>query len=113
MKQTIRIILASALIAAAALKGVPALAEPTPPVAVSIVSTSDLDLTTAAGQGQLQARLSQAARDVCGVASDADLKGKNAVRKCRDVVLADANAQREQLLASRTQGMKITLVASR
>ena len=112
MKQTIRIILASALITAAALKGVPALAEPAP-VAVSVVTTADLDLTSAAGQRQLQVRLAHAAREVCGTASDADLKGKNDVRKCRDVVLAEANAQREQILAAGSQAIRISLASAR
>lgn len=69
MKQTLRIILASALVTAAALKGVPALAQTVPlepAVEVSIVRTSDLDLSSSAGRKQLETRIAQAARE-CAV----------------------------------------------
>ena len=112
MKQTLRIILASALITAAAIKGAPALAEPAP-VAISVVTTADLDLTTTSGQRQLQVRLAHAAREVCGTASDVDLKGKNDVRECRNVVLAEANAQREHILAAGAQAIRISLASAR
>ena len=95
----IRIIIASALLTGAALKAVPALAEPAAAqdVNVSIVETADLDLSTSAGKRALDQRLVIAARDVCGSASDADLEGKNAVRDCRADVLAKARAKGEQL----------------
>lgn len=95
----IRIIIASALITAAAIKAVPALAEPAhaPDVKVSVVQTADLDLSTDAGRRALDQRLVIAAYDVCGRASDLDLKGKNAVRQCRSDVLAQARARSEQL----------------
>lgn len=97
----IRIIIASALITTAAIKAVPALAEPVTgtDVNVSIVRTADLNLATDAGRRALDIRLSQAAREVCGTASDVDLEGKNTVRACRDTVLADARARGEQLAA--------------
>jgi UrcA family protein len=63
----------------------------------AVVHTSDLDLGTRAGQRALDLRLARAAREVCGSASDADLRGKNAVRKCRDEVLASAMAQKREL----------------
>jgi UrcA family protein len=114
--KAITIILGSALITGAALKAVPALAE-TPShqsnVAVSIVRTADLDLTKADGQRQLDRRLAAAAREVCGVASDVDLEGKNDVRKCRDDVLAKANAQRDQLVAAAGRGAEIAIAAAR
>ena len=108
----IRIIIASALITTAAIKAVPAIAEPasTPDVNVSIVHTADLDLTTEAGRRALDVRLSHAAREVCGTASDVDLEGKNTVRACRDSVLADARATGEQL-ASRGDHDAIVLAA--
>ena len=79
--KAITIVLASALITGAAIKAVPALAETTSQeVAVSVVHTADLDLTSDVGKRQLDRRLSIAAREVCGTASDFDLEGKNEVR---------------------------------
>ena len=113
MKQTVKIAAAAFLITAAAIKAAPALAEPvSPAVNVALVHTADLDLSTEAGQRQLDSRLVQAAREVCGTASDVDLEGKNQVRHCRNEVLAQANAQRDQLLASRGGGV-IAVSASR
>ena len=99
--KAINIVIASALITAAAIKGAPALAEPyTPDTNVSVVRTADLNLTDPADQRALELRLVQAAHEVCGTASDADLRGKNAVRACRDDVLARAHEQRDAILAS-------------
>src|SRR4029453_173492 len=102
----IRIIIASALISTAAIKAVPALAQPVsgPNVNVSIVHTADLNPSTDAGRGALDVRLAQAAREVCGTASDVDLAGKNKVRTCRATVLADARAKGEQLAARGASG---------
>lgn len=106
----IRIIIASALITTAAIKAVPALAEPVAAqdFNVSIVSTADLDLSTETGRRALDHRLVNAAREVCGSASDVDLAGKNKVRACRVNVLTDARAKGDQL-ASR--GAAITIAA--
>lgn len=112
----IRIILASALITTAAIKAAPALAEPLAPqpaVVVSVVPTADLDLSTEAGQRQLDIRLSHAAREVCGAASVSDLQGRNDVRKCRNDALAGARGQREQLLAGEVRGRPIAVTAGR
>ena len=108
----LRIILASALITTAAIKAVPAVAEPVAgsDVNVSIVHTADLNLSTDAGRRALDVRLAQAAREVCGSASDADLAGKNKARACRANVLADARARGEQL-AARGGSETITLAA--
>ena len=108
----LRIILASALITTAAIKAVPAVAEPVAgsDVNVSIVHTADLYLSTDAGRRALDVRLAQAAREVCGSASDADLAGKNKARACRANVLADARARGEQL-AARGGSATITLAA--
>ena len=100
MKQTLKIIAVSALATAALIKAVPVLAEATP-VEVNIVHTADLDLTTQAGRRTLDHRLVLAAYDVCGVASDADLAGKNGVRACRARVLAKARADSDQLATPR------------
>ena len=108
MKQSLKIILFSALATAAALKAVPALAEPLPAQNVSIVHTSDLDLASKAGRGALDHRLITAAFEVCGTASDVDLAGQNKVRACRVDVLAKARAESRQL-ASR--GAPITVAS--
>ena len=106
MKQALLIILGSALVSGAAIKAAPALAQD---VATSIVRTADLDLASAVGKRTLEQRLSTAARDVCGTASDADLEGKNQVRRCRDEVLARGRAQRDEILAFRLDGATIAL----
>ena len=112
--KVITIVLASALIAGAAIKAVPALAETnSPEVAVSVIHTADLDLTSDAGKRQLDRRLSIAAREVCGTASDFDLEGKNAVRECRDLVLANAREQGATLIAQNRRGGSIVVVAAR
>ena len=101
MKQTFRIALGAFLATAAVIKVAPAVAESAPAkVNVSVVRTADLDLATEAGRRQLEQRLIIAAREVCGTASDADLVGKNQVRRCRDEVLARAEAQRDSVVAS-------------
>ena len=113
MNNAIKIALASALITAAAIKAAPALAEPAgPAVAVSVVPTHDLDLSSDAGQRQLDIRLARAARDVCGAASDVDLAGKNEVRECRNAVLAEARAWTRQALTA-APGAAIAVTASR
>ena len=106
MKQTLKIIAASALATGIAIKGVPALAEPAPVQNVSIVHTADLDLSTSAGREELDHRLVIAAHEVCGTASDVDLTGKNEVRACRADVLAKARSDGEQL-ASRGEAIKV------
>ena len=99
----IRIVIASALITAAVIKGAPALAEPTASeVNVSIVATADLDLATRAGQRTLDERLVHAASEVCATASDVDLAGKNQVRACRASVLAEARSRGQQLVSRET-----------
>ena len=101
MKQTLKIIAASALATAIVIKAAPAFAEPAP-VQVSVVHTADLDLTTTAGRKALDHRLVSAAYDVCGIASDVDLAGKNGVRACRTSVLAKARTESQQI-ASRSE----------
>jgi UrcA family protein len=97
MKETLKIIAVSAFATAAVIKAVPALSEPVPAQNVSVVNTSDLDLSSKAGRAALDRRLVTAAFEVCGTASDADLAGKNQVRACRADVLAKARAESEQL----------------
>jgi UrcA family protein len=107
----IRIVIASALITAAALKAVPALAETSAArVDVSIVHTADLDLSSEAGKRRLEHRLANAAREVCGTASDVDLQGRNDVRACRSDVLAKARSEGAELAG---RGAPITVAAGR
>ena len=107
----LKIIILSTLITGAAIKAVPASAEPvSSDVNISVVSTGDLDLSTSAGKRALDRRLVIATREVCGTASDVDLGGKNEVRACRADALAKARAESEQL-ASRGKGT--ILVAAR
>ena len=114
MSKALQIAATAFLIAAAAIKAAPAIAEPvSPAINVSVVRTADLDLSTASGQRALNARLAHAASDVCGTASDVDLVGKNDVRKCRTDVLAKATDQREQLLAVAGRGALIAITNAR
>ena len=109
------IALASALITAAAIKAAPALAQESKPAetAVSFVRTADLDLGSNSGLKQLDQRLSNAAREVCGTASDADIRGKNEVRRCPDETLARAHIQRDRLIAIAERGAVIAVAAAR
>ena len=111
---TLKIILTSFVITAGLVKGAPTIARPAaaPLVNVSIVHTADLDLSSVGGRRQLDQRLSQAAREVCGTASDFDLQGKNEVRACRDQVLARAHADRDGLIGSANRSGSITVAAT-
>ena len=110
MNTSLKIAIGSFLAAAAVIKGAPALAEPAQPQNVSIVRTADLDLSSETGRRALDQRLVNAAREVCGEASDVDLEGKNEVRACRTSVLSSARTQGQQL-ASR--GGSILVAAAR
>jgi len=101
MKETLKIIAISALATAAILKAVPAFSESATDQNVSIIHTTDLDLSTDAGRAALDRRLVIAAHDVCGTAGDVDLAGKNKVRLCRAETLAEARAKSEQLASRR------------
>ena len=102
MKKSIVYGLTSALLTALALKAGPAFAQEvaTGETYVAIVKTADIDLDSEAGQRQLDRRLAQAAREVCGTASETDVEGKNDVRKCRDETLARAAADKQAALAA-------------
>ena len=100
----IKIFLATLL----AFTATPALAEPV--VATSTVQTADLDLATSKGQRALDLRLERAVKDVCGIASDADIAGKNEVRRCRADTLAKVASERDQRIA-RASGEPIEVAA--
>lgn len=117
MKKSFYIALVSALLTAGLIKAAPALAQTSAPsasVAVSLVHTSDLDLGSAAGQRRLDQRLANAAREVCGAASEADIEGRNDVRECRKETLAKAQIQKASVLASvNNPGVAIAVTANR
>lgn len=115
MKQSFRYALLAGLITAGLLKAFPAAAEPNgaADVTVSVVRTADLNLAAEEGRKRLESRLAQAAREVCGTASDADLAGKNEARKCREETLARALAQRDRLLAASDRSGVIAVSAAR
>ena len=114
MKNTLKIILTSALITAGALRAAPALAEaPSADVQtrVSYVQTGDLDLSSKGGQRTLDVRIAQAAREVCGKPSDADLVGQNKARECRQDVIARTSGERDALLAAAGRGATIAIAS--
>lgn len=116
MKNPYVIAFASALITAGAIKAAPALAEPISAEAqtyVSYVKTSDLNLSSEGGQRALDRRLAQAAREVCGTPSVADLVGQNKARDCRADAIARATAQKEDAFAAAKRGAVIAITASR
>ena len=114
MRNALTIAIASALITTAAIKAAPALAEAQPvEPKVSLVRTADLDLGSAAGRRELDLRLARASREVCGAASDADLKGKNEVRQCRERTLALARNDGVRLAAAAPRGRLIAVTANR
>lgn len=93
-----------------ALTATPAMAEPAAPT-TSIVRTADLNLASKDGQRALDRRLSLAAKEVCGTASDADLVGQNDVSQCRKDVLAQVAGDRDQRIAVASN--RPILIASR
>jgi len=115
MKNPFVIAIVSALITAGAIEAAPALAETptTPDTYVSYVKTADLDLSSKAGQRQLEARIAQAAREVCGDPSDVDLVGQNRARECRKEAVVNASGRREALLAAANRGAVIAITAAR
>ena len=110
MKQTLKIMAISALATAAIIKAAPLLAEPATGQNVSIVQHADLDLSTAAGRSALDHRLVNAAYEVCGSPSDADLAGKNRAIECRTDVLFEARAASSPLASN---GSPIRIAAAR
>lgn len=111
MKQTLKIILVSALVTAAAIKAVPALAEPATLQNVSVVQTADLDLSSKAGRTALDHRLVLAAQEVCGGAPDVDLAGRNDARQCVHDVLKQARAESWSLIAANDKDRAIRVAA--
>ena len=71
-----------------------------PVITTTTVQTADLALSSQAGQRALDRRLSMAAKEVCGTASDANIAAKNDVRRCRAETLASVATHRDQQIAA-------------
>ncbi|QNM83653.1 UrcA family protein [Sphingomonas sabuli] len=106
MKQTLKIILASALVTGVAIKAEQAFAQESSSVAV--VRTADIDLGSPEGRDRLRQRLTVAAHTLCDDASAADLKARNVTGACRAQVVASGLARAEQL-AQRGTGQPLLL----
>ena len=115
MKQSILYALFSALITAVFITGAPAFGQTVGETQtyVSLVRTADLDLGTNAGKRLLDQRVARAAREVCGVASDVDIEGKNDVRKCREDAIARATYERDEVRSAAARGAIIAVTATR
>jgi UrcA family protein len=64
------------------------------------VSISDLDLSTNKGRTKLQARLWSAIREACAPQRTAGIRGQSKFRSCVAEKTADANEDRDEILAS-------------
>ena len=91
-------ILAAAALGAAAVFAVPAAAET--PAAVA-VEYADLDLSTKAGQDQLERRIDSAARSACGMdkVRTGRLTATTGVRQCYQQTKASVHEQVAQMIA--------------
>lgn len=115
MKKTLLIILGSAFAATIMFKAAPAIAADAAATdaRISHVRTADLDLRSEAGRRQLDRRLIDAAREVCGPVSDVDVAGKNRARACVAETLAEGRKQRDTLVAAAARGTAIAVTAAR
>jgi UrcA family protein len=99
--------------AAVAFSASPALAQDAAGSGQLVISSADLDLSTARGVARLDRRIRTAVEIACGPTSDADLHGKNVVRQCRADTLALARAQRDTAIAAASVASPIQLAAAR
>ena len=76
-----------------------------------IVSYADLDLSREADVRELDRRIDRAVKQVCGIASDIDLEGKNEVRRCRTLTSASLAAERGRALASASRPSPVVLAS--
>jgi UrcA family protein len=104
--------LMSAALASAALAAAPAAAQD---VAASktLVAYGDLNIGNAAGALRSTAASALAARSVCGVEQAPGFAEMSMVRDCRVGAIRAANAEVEQVLASRSVGSNILVAARR
>ena len=87
-------------------------AEPAPSAENKIVvRTADLDLGSATGQRILDHRIAIAVVDACGETSNADLAGRNEIRRCRNETSASVAANRDRLVELASRGQNIILAA--
>ena len=94
--------LLSLAVLAAAFTAQPAFAQQpaAAPVGAVVVRTADLDLASSSGVSALDRRIRVAVRQACGTASDTDLQGRNADRKCRADTRASVAPLRESAIAN-------------
>ncbi len=104
--------LVSVALAAAALAAAPAAAQEAN-AAHSLVAYGDLNIGSANGRATLDRRIRAAARMVCGVEQAPGLAESIALKTCRASAISAANADLEQVLASRGSGSAITVAARR
>lgn len=94
MRKLLPLVTVGALFAVS-LQAAPARAAPSDS---AIVLYSDLDLGRPSGAAALDRRIDHAIRSLCGSASLADLKDRNAIRRCRDEARRSIAARRAQLI---------------
>lgn len=85
---------------AACLFAAPLLAQPGHVTITERVAVADLDLALIADRSRLAARIRDAVHRACGTVSLADLKGSNAVRRCRAEAIAAASYKAGRLAAA-------------
>jgi UrcA family protein len=66
------------------------------------VSYADLNLASAAGAKSLEARVRNAAKQVCGVGTARDLSTIAATERCYDAAVNEASAKMQQVISART-----------
>lgn len=69
------------------------------PVNREVITVADLDLHSPADIRTLDRRILTAVRAACGEASDADVAGSNAMRRCQRQLLTELAVQRARLIA--------------
>lgn len=78
-----------------------------------IVSYADLDLSSQAGVRTLNRRILSAVQTACGTASDADLRGTNAVNECRTATFEQATSQVRSAIALASRNGSIVIASGR
>ncbi|HEX4739234.1 MAG TPA: UrcA family protein [Allosphingosinicella sp.] len=91
-----KLLFPAALLSALSGQAIAASASPAPSAAVSY---RDLDLSTAAGQSTLEARLAAAVRQVCPRRFDGGIGLTSAEQSCRRDAFASARGQAKQAVA--------------
>ena len=105
----LHILAAAAAASAATLAASPASAQQPASSEQVTVRYSDLDLSSQAGQAQLNRRILTAVQIACGPTSDSDPHGKNVAAECRHRTYAEATSQVRQAIALAGRGSPIVL----